>query len=59
MLASKNYFMDFSSSLIIMHRRLKTNMAKVGAVVTLYNTVVSGYSQCHSTGNKKKASGGW
>lgn len=58
MLASKNYFMDFSLSLI-MHRRLKTNMAKVGAVVTLYNTVVSGYSQCHSTGNKKKASGGW
>ena len=34
-------------------------MAKVQAVVNLYNTVLSGYSQCHSTGNKKKASGGW
>ena len=34
-------------------------MAKVDAIVTLYSTVVSGYSQCHSTGNKKKASSGW
>ena len=34
-------------------------MAKVDAIVTLYNTVLSGYSQCHGTGNKKKASSGW
>jgi len=34
-------------------------MSKVDAIVTLYNTVVSGYSQCHSTENKKKASSGW
>ena len=39
--------------------RMKTNLSKVEAVVNLYNTILSGYSQCHSTGNKKKASGGW
>ena len=39
--------------------RLKTNMAKREAVMNLYESIVSGYSQCHSTGNRKKASGGW
>ena len=34
-------------------------MEKVQAVINLYNTILAGYSQCHNTGNKKKASGGW
>lgn len=39
--------------------RLKTNMARREGVMNLYQSIVSGYSQCHSTGNRKKASGGW
>ena len=39
--------------------KLKTNMAKREAIMNLYQSIVSGYSQCHSTGNRKKASGGW
>ena len=34
-------------------------MAKRDAVVSLYKSVESGFSQCHHTGNRKKASGGW
>ena len=38
---------------------LKTNMARREKIMILYQSIVSGYSQCHSTGNRKKASGGW
>ena len=38
---------------------MKTNMAKREAILNLYQSITSGYSQCHSTGNRKKASGGW
>ena len=34
-------------------------MAKSDAIITLYKSIESGYSQCHHTGNNKKASGGW
>ena len=34
-------------------------MAKRDVVVSLYKSIESGYSQCHHTGNRKKASGGW
>ena len=39
--------------------RLASNMAKRDVVVSLYKSIESGYSQCHHTGNRKKASGGW
>ena len=39
--------------------KMKTNMAKREAILNLYQSITSGYSQCHSTGNRKKASGGW
>ena len=39
--------------------RLSSNMAKRDVLMSLYKSVESGYSQCHHTGNRKKASGGW
>ena len=39
--------------------RFPSNLARCDAIMTLYRSIESGYSQCHSTGNRKKASGGW
>ena len=40
-------------------RRFPSNLARWDAIMTLYKSIESGYSQCHATGNRKKASGGW
>ena len=40
-------------------RILKSNMQKKKAIMDLYNSISSGYSQCHHTGNRLRASGGW
>ena len=40
-------------------RRFPSNLARCDAIMTLYKSIESGYSQCHATGNRKKASGGW
>ena len=40
-------------------RRFPSNLARCYAIMTLYKSKESGYSQCHATGNRKKASGGW
>ena len=40
-------------------RMLKSNMQKKKAIMDLYESVSSGYSQCHHTGNRLRASGGW
>ena len=39
--------------------RFPSNLARCDAIMTLYKSIESGYSQCHATGNRKKASGGW
>ena len=39
--------------------RLSSKVAKTDVIITLYKSIESGYSQCHHTGNRKKASGGW
>ena len=36
-----------------------SNLARCDAIMTFYKSIESGYSQCHATGNRKKASGGW
>ena len=40
-------------------KKFPSNLAKIDAIMTLYHSIESGYSQCHHTGNRKKASGGW
>ena len=52
----KNYLKCFNRLILF---RLASNMAKKDVVVSLYKSIESGYSQCHHTGNRKKASGGW
>ena len=39
--------------------RFPSNLARCDVIMTLYKSIQSGYSQCHATGNRKKASGGW
>ena len=39
--------------------QLKTKVSKQGAILDLYESVRSGYSQCHYTGNRLRANGGW
>jgi len=46
-------FCDFDIS------QLKSNAKKKEAIMNLYESITSGYSQCHHTGNRLKASGGW
>ena len=43
----------------ILYLRFPSNLARCDAIFTLYKSIESGYSQCHATGNRKKASGGW
>ena len=40
-------------------RSLKENTSKKRAILDLYESIQSGYSQCHHTGNRVKAAGGW
>ena len=37
----------------------KEKVSKQKAILDLYQSIESGYSQCHHTGNRVKASGGW
>lgn len=37
----------------------KSASARREAILTLYNSVTSGYSACHNTGDAKRSSGGW
>ena len=39
--------------------KLTTKTSKKRAILDLYESVLSGFSQCHHTGNRKRTSGGW
>lgn len=45
--------------MLYLYARLKTKLARCDAIMGLYKSIESGFSQCHQTGNRKKASGGW
>ena len=40
-------------------KQKKEKVTKQKAILDLYQSIESGYSQCHHTGNRVKASGGW